>query len=104
MTFFETDSPAEREDQRLIERMRQAQSRERAMPLKELINACLALKPNEDFALFYLPGLFWRADIVNSCKVVMLGECDGDYRGEGATAEQAVANLLKNLQEGKQQP
>lgn len=79
------------------------------MNLPDLISACLALKPGEDFALFFIPKRedlpgdedAWQADIVNETKYVMLGESSGVFSAEGSTPEEAVSNLLEKLRKGK---
>lgn len=49
---------------------------------------------NEEVSLHYCAGEF-VAQAVNSCPMVWLGEIDGEYRGEGKTAEEALTNLIK---------
>jgi hypothetical protein len=71
------------------------------MNLRDLINECIAIKEgNKEFILSYLPDE-WTAEIGNQVSYVGLGEVPGEFYGEGDTPEEAVADLLKNLKEGR---
>lgn len=69
-------------------------ARNYAPGLSELIDACIEAKEgNNEFALFFFDrSTCWWADIGNSSPV-MLGEVQGEFRGEGTTKEEAVARL-----------
>lgn len=72
--------------------------------LSDAIDECIRLKVgNKEFALMYLAdeAPLWRADIGNPNTSVLLGEINGEFRGEGETAEAAVAELLANLKAGR---
>lgn len=68
--------------------------------LASLIAACIDKKSGDkEFALFYFAwddgeDDSWHARIGNPCKVVMLGEVNGDFEADGATPEEAVSKLL----------
>jgi len=71
--------------------------------LDTLLRDAIAAIPygmNREIALFYLPGCsdeVWRADAVNECPHVTLGEMDGKFSSYGATPEAAVAALIENI-------
>lgn len=75
------------------------------MTLDEKISACIALYKgagDNDFALSYLEGGSappWHAEIGNTCRHVKLGEAEGEYSAWGQTADEAVSNLLSQLQQ-----
>lgn len=71
--------------------------------LEDLITQAIALKAalkgggkNTDFALFSLDNDEWRADCGGS-SMVMLGEVDGQFRGEGSSIRAAVKALIENI-------
>ena len=57
--------------------------------------------PNKEFGLFYIPGFEWVAEFCNSKPEndgYTLGEVEGDYRGYGSTAEEALEDLIEELE------
>jgi hypothetical protein len=57
--------------------------------------------PNKEFGLFYIPGFEWVAEFCNSNEEndgCVLGEVEGDYRGFGSTPEEALEDLIEELE------
>ena len=66
--------------------------------LEKRISEVLDLMDDE-FALFYTPGYGWRAEIVNPCAHVRLGESEGEFQAESLkSAADAVRKLKIDLQ------
>lgn len=82
--------------------------------LSRLMRIAIALKDGDrEFALFFHPAHLanwktgevapdqWHAEIGNPCESVSLGEAPAEFEGHGATAEEAVNDLIDNLLAGK---
>ena len=73
--------------------------------LDNLLAQVLAIKPGEEFALFYCgddnDDEAWRADLGNRLASVSLGEVAGEFRGEGKTAVDALTELIAAIHAGK---
>lgn len=71
------------------------------MTIDQLITAVLNKKTgNKDFAMFLTNGE-WEATIGNLSNFVKLGEIDGEYTGQGLTAEQTLYDLLRKIPDPK---
>lgn len=69
------------------------------MSLESLIDQCIAAKAGDkEFALFAVDGE-WEAMIGNTCRAVYIGEANPEFSAKGATACDAVRNLIQALKE-----
>ncbi|MEP2533525.1 hypothetical protein [Shimia sp.] len=71
--------------------------------LSALIERAQDLAPGEDFALFYLDtddGIEWSAHACNPTNSVMLGEVGGKFIGQGPSPEDALRDLIRELEAG----
>ena len=70
------------------------------MTLEALLDKAIALLANEsnqELMLYFFGDCEWRAEAVNESEAVCLGEIEGKYRASGATAAEAVENLIAKI-------